>query len=364
MGVDTLDTIYAQDTMDRALLDESIRKSAVWNSGLVAIDPKLTELVAVGEGRKISRIGYVDTADPLLTGNAAQATTHNPGYPDDSNTLLIPNSNAQYSYDAVKTYAAHSLGQKEIVKTCSYLPDPVSALNGRESFYWARYFDMYATSILVGLLLDNIANDSGDMLYGDGTAPVDENVILDGFATLGDAAELGTGVMIVHSKVAFVLRKAQLIDSIPSAQNPAVNFEYFQGVRMLVSDQVPVMNNGSNNTCVSILATGPILEFGQSDANIIPSETWRDPRVAVGGGEEQLITRQHFSMHATGFSWLDDTVTGSVASGTIAGLDSGTKLWPCPADLQLAANWDRVIARKKIKLAYVWTSELGGGITS
>ena len=359
MAVNTLTELYAQDQTDRALIDESIRKSAVWNSGLVTIDPKLSEMVAAGEGRKINRVGWQDIADPLITGNDAQATTHNPGYPDDSSTLLIPNASSTYMYDAVKTVTAHSLGQREIIKACSFVDDPLMALNGMITGYWARFFDMYATLILSGVLADNIANDSSDMLYGDGTTAIDENAILDGFATLGDAAELGTGVMICHSKVAFVLRKAQLIDSIPSAENPAVNFEYFQGVRMIVSDQVPA----KSNKAVTILAQPGVIEFGSSDSNIVPSELYRDPRVGVGGGEEQLITRQQFAMHPMGMSWEDDTVTGAVASGSIPGLGS-TKLWPAATDMQVAANWDRVLARKKIKVAFIWTSEVAGGITS
>ena len=353
MAVNTLTEIYAQDPLDQALVDESIRKAAVWNSGLVTIDPSLANFVGMGEGRKISRVGYTDQADPLLTGNATQSSTHNPGYPDDSSTNLISNASSTYTYDAVKTYVAYSLGQKEIIKTCSFLPDPIAALNGRMSNYWARYFDIYATNILKGVYADNKANDSSDMIAGTGVAAVDADSILDGFATLGDAAALGGSVMICNSAVAFVLRKAQLIDSIPSAENSAVMFEYFQGNRMIVSNNGP-----TDTTCVTILAEPGILEFGQSTNNIIPSELWRDPTESVGGGEEQLLTRQQFSMHPMGFTWEDDTVSGSVASGTIPGLGTTTKLWPCPTDMALAANWDRVIARKKIKIAFLHTSEV------
>lgn len=360
MGFNTLTEIYAKDKVDRAVIDESIRKSVVWDSGLVAIDPKLNELVAVAEGRKIERIGWVDLADPLLTGNAVQATTHNPGYPDDSNTDIIPNANNQYSYTAVRCMANYSMGQKEIVKALGYVTDPVGELGGRTSNYWSRYFDMYGTSMLVGVFEDNLANDAGDMIYGDGTTAIDEMAILNGFKTFGDSANMGTGVMICHSNVAFALRTAQLIDTIPSAINPAVNFEYFQGIRMLVSDNVPV----KSGTCITILADASAIEFGASTNNIIPSEVWRNPLAGVGGGEEQLITRQNFAMHVMGYSWLDDTVTGAVASGSIPGLDTTTELWPCPADLQLAANWNRVIARKKVRLAFLWTSETGGGITA
>lgn len=364
MAVDTLTEIYAQDMVDYAVINESLRKSVLWNAGVIAVDPKLAKLVAAGEGRKISRVGWNDLPDPLLTGNATQATTHNPGYADDSATNIIPNANSNYMYDAVKCMTNHAMGQREIIKAVSFVEDPVGALNGRVSNYWARYFDMYATSMLVGVFNDNDDNDSNDMIIGDGTDPVDENILVDGFGTLGDAAEFGTGVMIVHSNTAKVLRKAQLIDTIPSAENSAVNFEYFQGVRMLVSDNVPVKNNGATDTCISILIQGSPIMFGNSDANIIPSEIWYDPRVGVGSGETQLFTRQDFSMHVEGFSWLDATVTGSVASGSIPGLTSTTKLWPCPADMQLAANWNRVLPRKAIKIAYVWTSETGSGITA
>jgi hypothetical protein len=359
MAIDNLTSIYAQDKVDMAVIDESIRKSAVWNTGLVYIDGKLNELVAAGEGRKISRIGWGDISDPLLTGNAAQATTHNPGYPDDSNTALIPNANATYMYDAVRCMANWSMAQKEIIKAVSYVQDPVGALNGRVSDFWARYFDMYTTSMLAGIFAENLAG-TGDMISGDGTAPADENVIIDGFDTMGDAAQLGSGIMICHSKVATVLRKLQLIDSIPSAENTAINFEYFQGVRMLVSDQVP----NSGGKAITILAKPGVVAFGNSDNGIIPSEVWRDPLTGVGSGEEHLITRQNFSAHVDGYTWNDTTVSGSVASGSIPGLSSGDALWPCPTDVALAANWTRKLARKKINLAFVRTSELAGGITS
>jgi len=357
MAPSNLQNIYARDLLDQALIAESVRKSAMWNSGLIATDPTLAALLAAAEGRKISRVGYVDIPDPVEGGNAAQATTHNPGYMDDSDTLLIPNASSTYDYDAVKCLVAHALGQKEIIKTCSFLPDPVSALNGRVSNYWARFFDMYAIAMMYGMFVNNVASDSGDMIYGDGTSPVDENIIVEGWGTMGDAAEMGGGIFGCHSLVAKNLRKLQLIDTIPSADNPAVFFEYFQGARMIVSDQNPVYTNGTNNTCVSWLAMPGQIEFASSAMGIIPSETWRDPRVGVGAGEEMLITRQQFSMTPYGHSWLDATVTGSVASGSIPGLSSGTKLWPSIADQRLAANWNRVLDRKLVKVAFIHTSE-------
>lgn len=356
MAESTLQTIYAKDMVDSALVNESVRKAAVWNSGLVQTDPSLSALVSSGEGRKISRVGYNDIADPLTTGNTAQATTHNPGYMDDSDTKLIPNAASRYEYDNVKCMVAHSLGEKQIVKACSFLPDPVAALGGMVSGYWGRFFDMYAIYMLLGIFADNKANDDGDMIFGDGTDAADEDILIDGWGTMGDAADMDGGIVVFHSKVVKVLRKLQMIDSIPSAINPNIKLEYFQGARVIVSDATPVYTNGADNTCLSILAYPGVIELGQSTNNIVPSETWRDPLIGVGGGEEALITRQQFSMGVKGFSWQDDTVTGSAASGAIGG-SGGTKLWPSIADQAVAANWDRVLDRKSIKIAFVHTSE-------
>lgn len=356
MASNTLANVYARDQLDQALLAEAIRNSNVWNSGLVTIDPKLAEFVGAAEGRKLHRVGYKDQPDPLLTGNAAQATTHNPGYTDDGSTDLIPNASSTYEYDSVKSIVAYGLGQKEIMKTLNFLDDPISALNSRMTNYWSRYFDIYVINMLKGLFLDNVGNDSGDMVAGDGTAAISDDLIIDAFGTLGDAAELGGNIIILHSLSMNVLRKAQLIDSIPSAANPNVNFEYFQGNRCIVSDYVPVYTNATNDVAISILAKPGSVSFGQSDNEIIPSEIWRNPMASVGGGEEVLITRQQFAFECPGFSWEDDTVTGSAAGAAIGG-SGGTKLWPCPADAALAANWDRVLDRKAIPISFLHTSE-------
>ncbi len=334
------------------MINETVYKSAVINSGLIEEDGELASMVAMGKGRKITNVGWNDLADPLDTGNAAQATTHNPGYADDSNTDIIPNANSTYQYDTVKCMPNYAMGQQEIIKACSFVTDPVTALNGRVSNYWSRFYDKYAVSMLKGVYADNVANDSGDMVAGDGTGAIDADLILDGIATAGDAAMFGTGTLIVNSAVAASLRKQQLIDYIPSAENSAVNFEYFQGVRVIVSDQI-----FDDTTCVSVYAQPGAMVIGRSTQNIIPSEVWRNPLSGVGSGDETLITRQQFAMGVKGYSWLDTTVTGSVASGSIPGLSSTTKLWPSIADQALATNWDRVVDRKNVKLSFIHSSE-------
>lgn len=352
MASNNLQNIYARDELNEAMINDTTYKSAVIDSGLIEEDGDLASVVAMGHGRKVTNVGWNDISDPLSTGNAAQATTHNPGYTDDSATDLIMNANSTYEYDTVKCLPAYGMGQKEIVKACSFVADPVTALNGKVSGYWARFFDKYAVSMLNGVYADNKANDSSDMIAGDGTAAISAELIMDGVATLGDAAEFGTGTLIINSAAMQVLRKEQLIDFIPSAENSAVMIPYFQGIRVIVSDQ-----GFSDTTCVSVYAAPGAMVIGRSTQNIIPSETWRNPLSGVGGGEEMLITRQQFAMGVKGYSWQDATVTGSVSSGSIPGLAAGTKLWPAIADQALAANWDRVVDRKNVKIAFIHSSE-------
>lgn len=352
MASSNLTNIYAVDSFNEAMINETTYKSALLNSGILEEDGEVAQFIAQGHGRKVTNIGYNDIPDPVSGGNVAQGGTHNPGYTDDSGTDLVPNSASTYQYDMVKCIPAYALGQKEIVKTCSFLADPITALNGKMAGYWARFFDMYGVAQLNGIFADNVANDAGDMVAGDGTTAVDADLMIDTMQTMGDAAEYGMGTWIMNSKVVSALRKAQLIDSIPSAENAAVNFDYFQGVRVITSDQ----GQSSGGTAVSTFCMPGAMTLARSTQNIIPSETYRLPLQGVGAGEEMLITRQQFAMGTKGFSWLDAIVSGSVASGAIGGV-GGTELWPSIADQAQVTNWNRVVDRKNVKLAFMHTSE-------
>lgn len=352
-----LSDIYAQDLLNEAMTKVVPYKSAVLNTGLLKNDPALETLLVASQGRKIENVGYVDFADPLETGNAAQTTTSNPAYSDDSDTVIGTNNISTYTQWMVKCMVNFAFGEKQVVRTVNYLPDPVDAMNGMVAGYWARYFDKYGIAQLKGVYANNVANNSSDMIAGDGSEVIDNDLILDAFGTMGDAAMVD-GVMILHSKQKLALQKLQLIEARPAAENPAVAFEYYFGtnIRVIVSDNVPVVaaGEGTTGTATAIIAMPGVLGFNESTQGIIPSDYDYNPAIGQGAGEAKVITRKQFAMAPMGHSWTDTTVTGSVATAAIGGI-GGTKLFPCIADQALAANWTRVLDRKSIPLAFLTT---------
>ena len=155
--------------------------------------------------------------------------------------------------------------------------------------------------------------------------------------------------MIVHSKVAAQLRKQNLIDTIPSSDGKTV-FQFYQNLRLLVSDNVPIDATGAFPVATTYILGNGVIGYGQNLGNIIPSELWRDPRIALGAGETQLITRQQFALHPWGFNWDDTVVSGSLSV-------DGDNLYPNLADQANALNWTRIVTdRKQVRIAAIYSN--------
>ena len=168
-------------------------------------------------------------------------------------------------------------------------------------------------------------------------------------ATAGDAADFQT--LVMHSVVYNNLRIQNLIDFIP-ASDGKVNFALYQGKVVIVSDQVPVDTTGAFPVYTTYILGNDVFKFGAtlsngSDDAIIGFEQWRDPRMGLGSGLNQIISRSQFALHPVGFSWLDTAVTGSVSS-------SNAPIYPNLSDLANDVNWDRkASSRKYIKFAVI-----------
>jgi len=62
------------------------------------------------------------------------------------------------------------------------------------------------------------------------------------------------------------------------------------------------------------------------------------PAAGNGGGQQVLHSRVNLAIHPAGFSWVEGSVAG----------DS-----PTIAELKAAANWDRVVERKAVPIAFL-----------
>ena len=136
------------------------------------------------------------------------------------------------------------------------------------------------------------------------------------------------------------MRKQNLIDTIPAARGEvAINF--YQGKRIVVSDNVEVNTSGAFPVFTSYLMSPNSIAFGSNMAGVIGLEQYRDPRAGLGAGQDWIISRTQWSMHPPGFDWLDASITGSRSVG------NNDPIYPNWADYSNAANWDRKASSHK-----------------
>ena len=345
-----LDDVYHRTTIDRAGIELAIYLSALFQTGAVRVDPNLAQKVANTDGRKFDFRYYQDLPTPDDVSPATAGA--GPVYTDDSDNAIPTGKITEGLQTAVKAVPAMAWAEKDVINTIGFLGDPLGAIASRVAFYWSRYFDQVALAQMLGIIADNVANDAGDMVNNIGNPvqspdpanTISPEAIVDTLHTAGDHYEM-YNTMICHSVVKSSLRKQNLIDSIP-ASDGRTRFDFYQGMRVVATDQVNVNTGGANPIYDTYFLAPGVLGFGQSNNNIIPSELDRDPKSGQGGGDTTLITRAQFSMHPYGFEWTDTTVTGSTQTG------SGNPLWPNLANYRLAANWDRkVVNRKSVNIA-------------
>lgn len=221
--------------------------------------------------------------------------------------------------------------------------DPMKAIQARVGAYWGRQFDRIAIATVRGVIADNIANDSGDMVKDISTDAVgaptaaelfSAEAVMDAAQTMGDAKQV-LKLILMHSVVHTRLAKLDLIDFRPDSTG-VIWHSYYEGYRVHVSDNLPVIQ-GVNRVRYHTYLFGPdAIGFAESSVEK-PVEVDSVPSAGDGMGMETLWTRRQFALHPYGIRFTDAAVGGE---------------FPTNTELALAANWDRVYPeRKQIPIA-------------
>jgi hypothetical protein len=205
--------------------------------------------------------------------------------------------------------------------------DPMAAIGDLVAQYWARRYQAVGLASLKGVFADNVANDSGDMVAGAGNTAFDADLFIDGQATFGDAIGGLSGICF-HPVVYHNLKKIDNI-SFEKESLGSLEVETYRGLRVIVDRGMPV----DTGVYTTYLFGNGALGMGQGQAPV-PTETDRDSLA----GEDYLITRTHFLMHPRGIKFTNDTNAGPT---------------PTNANLELAANWDRVYEREQVRIAAI-----------
>lgn len=226
--------------------------------------------------------------------------------------------------------------------------DPMKRIRARVDTWWNRQWQRRIIAAAVGLVAENIATDASDMTIdlsiADGVNAADQNLFgrtafSSAVFTLGD--QFGAiGAIAVHSIVAKRMVDNNDIEFIPDSEGK-LTIPTYMGKRIIIDDNMPVVAGGTSGfVYTSILFGAGSFGYGEGTPRV-PTEVYRDPLAANGGGVEKFITRKTWILHPAGFKWLDATVTGQS---------------PTLANLKLAANWQRVVARKNVPLAFLKTN--------
>jgi hypothetical protein len=226
------------------------------------------------------------------------------------------------------------------------LQDPMGAIIDRIGKYWAVNNEKRLIQTMLGILADNIANDSGDMVNAvhteTGLSAVDANrvsadAVIDTAATMGDHAQMLTTICM-HSQQYFKLQKQNLITYIPNARGE-VNIPTYLGYTVVVDDSMPVRAGTTNGFVYTMmLVAGGVIAYGEGSPEV-PSELERIPGAGNGGGQDIIHSRVSNIIHPYGFQFNTAGPAGQTATY---------------AELAAATNWDRVYAeRKNLGIAFL-----------
>lgn len=335
MATVTLSEVYVPLTFRRLAQQAQVELNAFIASGVATLDPLITRQFAAGGNiGELPQFNGITAGEPNYSTDvfATKSTPANIG----SSKQLLRGASRNKAWSVMDL--ARELSDA----------DAMAAITGRVGFYWARDDETRLIQSLLGVLADNVAADSGDMLHSiasdvDDTVPDSRRISSDAIAvaaqTMGDASAK-LGAIAMHSIQRTRLVRQDLIDNI-RGQDGKILFQEYLGLRVIVDDSLPVTVGTYHNTYTTILFGAGAVGFGNGKVQT-PSEVTRDAAAGNGGGETMITSRVNTVFHPHG---------GSFTSGSVAG-QSATY-----AELAAAANWDRVVARKNMNIAFLQTND-------
>lgn len=294
--------------------------------GIIGRDPQFDELARSG-GRVLEMPFWKDLtgADDVLS---------------DSSSLSVNVINSGKDI-AILHARGKAWGVNDLAKALSG-DDPMRAIGDLVAAYWVRKQQDLLISVLKGVIADNVAANSGDMVKDvaieAGNSAVAANLIgpeavIDAATTMGDAANRLSAIAM-HS-VPFSRLQKQNVIVYQTAANADIRFPTYLGHRVIVDDSLPRVAGSTNGfKYTSYLFGEGAIALGEGMAPV-PVETDRDSL----GGEDILITRRHFLLHPRGISW-----TGA------------TNAFPTNAACEAATAWARVYERKNVRIAALVTN--------
>lgn len=332
-----LTDIFVPEVFASYQVNDSVEKTAFVESGVVVLNPELD--ARAKSGGYLTTVPFWNDLDASIEPNYSNTTYTDVAEPQkitsDEMTARISYLNEGFSSSDLNKELAGS--------------DPMQRIANRVDAYWERQFQRRVLAIAVGLYNDNVAANSSDMTV-DVTSSTpgtitdanrfDSSSFVDAQFTMGD--QVGKlGVFATHSMIYKRMVKEQLIDFIRDAEGKLLWTEYL-GARVIVDDGMPTFGTGVDRKYLSILFGTGAMGYGRGTPKN-PAKVARYEERANGGGVEVLWSRKTWLIHPGGYDFLSAAITAPGLSPTWANLNN-------------ASNWERVLDRKNIPMAFYLTN--------
>ena len=315
---------------------EGPEKTRFFESGIITRNGLLDEL-ANAPGKSIE-LPYWNDLDGSAEVNYSS---------DDPASSATPQKVTQGEQTARKAFVNQGWQAADLDSELAMGGTAMEAVRARTDRYFARQWQRRLIAATNGVLADNVANDSSDMVIDvaaeatgdqDAATRFNRDAFTEALYTAGDSAEMFTTIA-VHSAVMAQMVKNDDIDFIPDSLGMAT-IPTYMGKRVIVDDGLTVTAGSTNGFKYTSVLFGPGA-FGYGVGSpITPVAIDRNEEQGDGGGIETLWVRNTWLLHPFGFQ----------QTGTPDGVSFTQE------ELALAAQWDRVLPRKNVPMAYLVTN--------
>lgn len=266
---------------------------------------------------------------------------------DNPASSATPQKLAQGEQIARKAFVNQGWQAADLASELAMGGTAMEAIRARTDRYFARQWQRRLIASINGIIADNVANYSGDMVHDVASESVagqsaSTRFSQDGFIeaayTMGDMVD-GVTAIAVHSTVAKQITKLNGAEDVRDSEGNLL-YRAYLGRRIIVDDGLPVVAGSTDGLKYTSILFGPgALGYGVGSPEM-PVEVEREAAQADGGGIETLWRRNTWLLHPFGFQ---STSSPSGNSFTLA-------------ELATAAVWDRVLDRKLVPVAALITN--------
>lgn len=324
MAVTRLSDIIEPQEFTNYIVQNTMEKTALVESGVLVPNGVIENQLSAG-AHSFSIPHWLDLGNE-------EANIAN----DDPNDNSTPNKLQSGKQLVRKSFLHNSWSAMNLASEISG-SDALSRIQERVSAYWQRQMQRRLVASLNGIMADNVANDAGDMVHDitaltGGAENFSPAAVIDAASTMGDALTNVTAIAM-HSDVYSAALKNDLVETIPDSQGGFI--QTFRGLVVIVDDGLP---NDTGDYTTVLFGSGAV-GYGFTAPRVAEgTEIEVLPSAGNGGGQQILHSRNNLAIHPSGFSWVESTVLGES---------------PTIAEVETAGNWNRVVERKAVPLAFL-----------